>query len=389
MNLRTLADIEDLKGKRVFVRVDFNVPLDDEGNVADDKRMRLALPTIRHLLDHGASQVILAFHLGRPKNNEPHLKANKVAMKLSELLGMDVVKVDDWGKNGLPEAKIVMLENTRFNPAEKSKDVAERDAFGKQMASLADLYVGEAFSNSHRDHASMTSVPKFIPGYAGLGVEQEVAALTKAISDPEHPLVAVIGGLKADKLKAIHNLLGVADQILVAGALATNLLKTKGYEIGASKADDEGMEERADIAKEIIASDKVQLPTDFVIADDFSESANVKIVPADSIEPGWMALDIGSKTREKYVSALSSAKTILWFGPIGVFEMVPFAEGTKVIGEAIASSDAVSIVGGGDSASAVKKLGLEDKMTLVSTGGGASLMMIEGKKLPALAALEK
>ena len=389
MNLKTLADIQDLSGKRVFVRVDFNVPLDEAGNVRDDKRIKHAIPTIKYLLEHGVSQVILASHLGRPKDSESELKTDKVAAKLSELFGESVAKVDDWGENGLPEGRLVMLENIRFHKAEKSKDEVERDAFGKQLASLADVYVNEAFSNSHRKHASMTSIPKFIPGYAGLGVEQEVGAISKAISDPEHPLVAVIGGLKADKLAAIKNLLGIADQVLVAGALAFNLRKVQGYDVGASKVDDEGMNEMAGAAAQATSSDKVMLPDDAVVADDFSASAQVKTVPIDGIEPGWMALDIGPETREKYVEALTSAKTILWFGPIGVFEMTPFAEGTKMIGEAIAESGAVSIVGGGDSASAVKKLDLDDKMTLVSTGGGASLEMIEGKKLPALNVLQK
>lgn len=388
MNLKTLADIKDLKGKRVFVRVDFNVPLDDKGNVKDDKRIKFAIPTLKYLLDNGASQLILASHVGRPKNNEPEFKTDKQAAKLAELIGVPVAKVDHWGEKDLPKAQIVMLENVRFNTAEKSKDEAERDAFGKQMASLADIYVNEAFSNSHRKHASMTSIPKYIPGYAGFGVEKEVNAIGKAISDPDHPLVAIIGGLKADKLPAVEYLLTVADQVLVAGALAFNLLKTRGYHVGASKVDDEGMTEMDDVVKQVNASSKILLPDDAVVADAFAETANVKVVSIDNIEDGWMALDIGPKTRTKYIEAIKKAKTILWFGPIGVFEMAPFSEGTKAIGEAIAGAKAVSIVGGGDSASAVKKLGLADKMTLVSTGGGASLEMIEGKKLPGLAILE-
>ena len=348
MNLKTLEDMGDLAGKRVFVRVDFNVPLDEAGNVRDDKRIRHAIPTVKYLLDKGVAKVILTSHLGRPKDNEPELKTDKVAAKLGELLGEPVAKVDDWGENGLPEEKIVMLENIRFNKAEKSKDEAERDAFGKHLAGLADVYVNEAFSNSHRKHASMTSVPKFIPGCAGLGVQQEVAAISKAISDPGRPMVAVIGGLKADKIKAIHNLMSMADKVLVAGALACNLLKAKGLEIGASKADNEGMEEQADLVKEVVASDKVELPSDFVVADDFSETANVKTVPADGIEPGWMALDIGPESAADYARQISGAKTVLWFGPIGVFEMAPFANGTKAVGEAMAALDGgTTIIGGG------------------------------------------
>ncbi|MBU0578025.1 phosphoglycerate kinase, partial [Patescibacteria group bacterium] len=389
MDLKTLKNIPDLSGKKVFVRVDFNVPIDDEGGVRDAKRIRHAIPTIKYLLEKGVSQIILASHLGRPKNNEPHLMTNKVADKLSDLLGQEVVKVDDWGEGGIPEAKIVMLENIRFHPAEKSKNEAERDEFGKHLASLADLYVNEAFSNSHREHASMTSIPKYIPGFVGLGVEDEVEKISKAIESPEHPLVAVVGGLKADKLNAVHNLMNIADKILIAGAISYNLRKLEGYNIGDSKADDEGMSEMADLAQGIINSDKVELPIDAVVADAFSEDANTKVVNIDGIEDGWMALDIGPQTREKYADILSEAKTILWFGPVGVFEMEAFSEGTKAIGKVIAEADAVSIIGGGDSAGAVKKLGLSDKMTLVSTGGGASLTMIEGKELPALAILKK
>ncbi|MBU1683188.1 phosphoglycerate kinase [Patescibacteria group bacterium] len=389
MDLKTLKNIPDLSGKKVFVRVDFNVPIDDEGGVRDAKRIRHAIPTIKYLLEKGVSQIILASHLGRPKNNEPHLMTNNVADKLSDLLGQEVVKVDDWGEGGIPEAKIVMLENIRFHPAEKSKNEAERDEFGKHLASLADLYVNEAFSNSHREHASMTSIPKYIPGFVGLGVEDEVEKISKAIESPEHPLVAVVGGLKADKLNAVHNLMNIADKILIAGAISYNLRKLEGYNIGDSKADDEGMSEMADLAQGIINSDKVELPIDAVVADAFSEDANTKVVNIDGIEDGWMALDIGPQTREKYADILSEAKTILWFGPVGVFEMEAFSEGTKAIGKVIAEADAVSIIGGGDSAGAVKKLGLSDKMTLVSTGGGASLTMIEGKELPALAILKK
>jgi phosphoglycerate kinase len=389
MELRTLRDMPSLKGKKVFVRVDFNVPLDEKGNVRDDKRIRHALPTLKFLLENGAEQLILASHVGRPKNNEPELKTDKEAEKLGELLGMKVAKVDDWGEKGIPKEKIVMLENLRFHAGEKSKDEAERDAFGKQMASIADFYVNEAFSNSHRKHASMTSIPKFIPGYAGMGVEKEVAGIGKALEAPEHPLIAVIGGLKADKLNAIRNLMNIADKVLVGGALAYSLRKAQGFNAGNTKVDEEGMSEQADLVKEIIKSPKVILPVDAVVADEFSETAKSKVVSYDAIENGWMALDIGPKTIMMYTDEIKKAKTVLWFGPIGVFEMKPFSKGTEAIGNAIADSKALSVVGGGDSASAVKKLGLVDKMTLVSTGGGASLEMIEGKEMPGLKVLKK
>jgi len=346
------------------------------------------LPTLRYLLEAGASQLVLMTHVGRPKNNEPNLKTDKIAAYLQSLLNIEVAKIDDWGEGGVPTSKIVMLENLRFNPAEKSKKESERDLFGKQLASLADFYVNEAFSNSHREHASMTSVPKFIPGFAGLGVEKEVNSIKKAIQNPEHPLVAIIGGLKADKLPAIDYLMNVADHILVAGALAFTLRKAQGVNVGSSKVDEEGMEELASLVEKITQSNKVLLPEDAVVADTFDEKANHKIVQIDQIEEGWMALDIGPKTIEKYSPYLQSAKTILWFGPIGVFEMEPFANGTRVIARAMAESPAITIIGGGDSAGAVSQLGLEEKMTLVSTGGGASLQMIEGKKLPAIEILK-
>lgn len=385
--MKTLKDAS-VTGKKVIVRVDFNVPLDEQGNVRNDKRIRHALPTIKHLLDAGVSQLILMSHVGRPKDKEPELKTDKIAAKLSELLGQEVAKVDDWGENGLSEAKIVMLENLRFNPGEKSKDEAEVEAFSKQLASLADFYVNEAFSNSHRKHASMM-LPKLMEGCVGLGVEKEVEAITKAIKSPQHPVVAVIGGLKADKLTAIDNLLDIADDILVAGALAFTLLKAEGKNMGASKIDDEGLGEMGELVKKIKGSDKVHLPVDCVVADKFTEDAESKDVSVDEVEDGWMALDIGPETVGQYVAKLKEAKTILWFGPIGVFEMEKFSHGTKMIGKTIAESDAVSIVGGGDSASAVEKMGLEDKMTLVSTGGGASLKMIEGKELPAIKILNQ
>jgi len=389
MSLRTLNDLENLKEKRVLIRVDFNVPLNEKGDIRDDKRIKHALPTLQYLLEKGVKQIILATHVGRPKNDEPHLKTDVLARHLEGLINESVEKIDDWGGRGMPESKMVMLENLRFNPSEKSKDEGKRDAFGKQLANLADFYVNEAFSNSHRSHASMTSVPKFIPGVAGLGVEKEVKAIQIATQQPKKPLVAVIGGLKADKLTAIYNLLEIADKILVAGALACNLLKSKGYEIGDSKSDDEGMEEKSELVKAILGSDKVELPTDFIVADAFSETSNHKVVSASSIEEGWMALDIGPESSQTFAEELEKAQTILWFGPIGVFELPPFANGTTQIGEAIAKNPGTTIIGGGDSASAVKKLGLSEKMTLVSTGGGASLQMIEGNPLPALELLSE
>lgn len=379
----------DFKGKRVLVRFDFNVPLDEAGNVVDDYRIRIALPTFKYLLDHGAKQLIVVVHAGRPKNCEPIFRTNKIAECAGKLLGVKVGKVDDWGESGLPEDRIVFLENIRFHPGEKSKDENELMALAKQLASLADLYVDDAFANLHRAHASMTGVPKFIPGCIGLRVEEELRLIQNALSKPKKPVVAVIGGLKADKLVAIHNLLDNVDKILVAGALAFTLLKSKGLEMGASKIDAEGLDSLKDLADKIMLSDKVALPTDAVIADSFSADADSKVVPVNGVLKDWMALDLGPFTIKSYCDELKKANTILWFGPIGVFEFDKFAEGTKAIAEVIAESKAVTIVGGGDSGGAVTKLGLFDKMTLVASGGGASLMLIEGKPLPAITALEE
>lgn len=384
--MKTLKNIPAFEGKKFIVRVDFNVPLDENGEVQDNRRIRSALPTLERLIEKGASQLILMTHVGRPKGNEPNLRTDKIAAYLKKITGWDVAKADGW--SDVPKNKVVLLENLRFHPGEKSKNETERDAFGKTLASLADYYVNEAFSNSHRTHASMTSVPKFIPGFAGEGLESEVKAIAGAIENPAHPLVAVIGGLKADKLPAIGYLLGIADHIVVGGAISYALLKEQGTDIGDSKVDAEGMADLSELVAKIKASDKVMLPVDAVVADSFAETAATKIVPRDGIRKGWMALDIGPATIRAYEKIIGTAKTVLWFGPIGVFEWAPFANGTRAIAKAIAESGARSIVGGGDSAGAVEKLGLAEKMTLVSTGGGASLAMIEGKKLPAIEALK-
>lgn len=388
MAYRKLNDI-DFNGKKAILRVDFNVPLDDQGRITDDYRIKIALPTINKILESNAQKLIIITHVGRPKNNEDHLKTDNLARHTSKLLGKPVAKVDDWGEGGLPPQQVVFLENIRFNKAEKSKDESERDEFGKKLASLADVFVNDAFANLHRAHASMTSIPKFIPGCVGLRVQEELQTFEKALANPKRPLAAIIGGLKADKLQAIANLLDKVDVMQVAGALAFTLLKAKGYEMGDSKIDSEGLESMKDLAEKILASSKVRLPEDAVVADAFSNDANSKTVPVECIDPGWMALDIGAKSAEKFASELESAGTILWFGPIGVFEMQKFAQGTKKIGSCMAQSSATTIVGGGDSAAAVAKLGLFEKISLVSSGGGASLAIIEGKTLPAISALEK
>jgi 3-phosphoglycerate kinase len=390
MDLPTLQNAY-IGEKKVLVRAGFDVPIDEKGNILDDSRIKLSVPTIKYLLEHGAKQIIVMTHIGRPKNREGRFMTDRLAAKLSELLGEKVTKIEDFGENGLPDPKIdhiVMLENLRFDPREKDKDPAKRDEFGKQLASLADIYVNDSFSNCHRDHASMTSVPKFIPGCVGSSVEKEVLTIKEAIEKPEKPFVSIIGGVKADKLNAIANLLDRVDKILVAGALAFTLLKQFGKETGKTKTDTEGLVGFDNILKKIKDNPKVILPVDAVLADAFHADANSKISSVDDIDPEWMALDIGPETTKIFKETIKEAKTIIWNGPIGVFEFEKFADGTKKIANALAESGATTIIGGGDSGAAVDKLGLAEKMTLVSSGGGASLELFEGKELVALKALE-
>jgi phosphoglycerate kinase len=391
MDFPTLQNVY-VGGKRVLVRAGFDVPIDNKGNILDDSRIRISVPTIRYLLEHGAKQVIVMTHLGRPEERDPSSKTDRTASRLGELLGEKVVKVDDFGEKGIPspqKACIVMLENLRFDPREKDKDQVKRDEFGRQLASLADIYVNDAFSNCHRDHASMTSVPKFLPSCAGMSVEKEVSTISKAMGSPERPFVSIIGGVKADKLNAVANLMKRVDRILIAGALAFTLLKQFGKEVGRTKTDTEGLAEFAPLVEEIRRSGKVVLPVDAVLADSFSNDANTKIASVDSIDKDWMALDIGPETIKRFKHELEGAKTIVWNGPIGVFEFDRFANGTREIANAIASSSATTIVGGGDSGAAVEKLGLKERFTLVSSGGGVSLEMFEGKELVAIKALVK
>jgi 3-phosphoglycerate kinase len=387
MDLPTLQNMY-LAKKRVILRAGFDVPVDEEGNILDDSRIRISLPTIKYILDHGASRLIIITHMGRPKEKEKKLRTDKVAARLSEILGEKVAKLDDWGEKGVPDSRIVLLENLRFNPGEKDKDPAKRDLFGKSLAGLADIYVNDAFSNCHREHASMTSIPKFIPGCMGMSVENEVFTITKALESPERPFISIIGGVKADKLNAIANLIDKVDRILVAGALSFTLLKQFGKGVGKTKTDTEGLADFKELLDKIRNNPKVVLPVDCVLGDRFDKDANSKVSSVDAIDPEWMALDIGPETIKLYSGIIASAKTIVWNGPIGVFEFDRFASGTKAIATAIADSGATSIVGGGDSGAAVEKLGLKDRMTLVSSGGGVSLELFEGKELPALKALE-
>ena len=381
----------DFKGKKVIVRVGADVPVDEKGRIKDDKRIKQSLPTIKQVLKQKPKQVILMCHLGRPDASSPDMKLStkKVAERFGELLKKKIIYTPNWSTAGFENERLVFLENLRFNKGEKSKDENERRAFGAQLASLADYYVNDAFSNAHRKHASMYDVPLLIPGCLSEAVENEITTIRNSVDNPERPMVSIIAGLKADKLNAVKNLLGKADKILVGGALSFALLKAFGKNVGSSKVDDEGLKEFSELVGRIKESSKVVLPVDCIIADKFDESAEVKTVSVDDIPDGWMGVDIGPKTIKIFEDELTKARTIVWNGPVGVFEIRKFSKGTEEIAKFIAKCRAVKVVGGGDSAAAAAKFGVEKKMTLVSTGGGASLEIIEGNELPSLKALEQ
>ncbi len=388
----TVRDI-DVKGKRVLVRVDFNVPLDAERNITDDTRIRAALPTIKYLLERGA-RVILASHLGRPKGQrKEEFSLAPVARRLEELLGQPVEKLDDCvgpqveaRVRAMKDGDVILLENLRFHQEEEAND----EGFAKSLASLADTYVNDAFGAAHRAHASTAGVAGFVPGVAGFLMEKEIEVMGKALFAPERPFVAILGGAKVkDKVGVISNLIEKVDSLIVGGGMAYTFLKAKGLEIGKSIVD----EEKLDLARQLMEKAKAKgvkflLPVDVVVADRFAEDADVKVVEVSEIPSDWQALDIGPKTTEAFAREIAEAKTVVWNGPMGVFEMKPFAEGTRGVAKALADSGAVTIVGGGDSAAAILEMGFADKMTHVSTGGGASLEFLEGKVLPGVAALK-
>ncbi|WP_010647501.1 phosphoglycerate kinase [Oceanobacillus massiliensis] len=391
MNKKTLQDL-DVKGKKVFCRVDFNVPL-NEGTITDDTRIKAALPTINYLTEQGAI-VILASHLGRPKGQaSDELRLDPVAKRLSDLIGKEVVKTDSVYGDEVNEAisrlgngDILLIENVRFEAGEEKNDPELVQAF----ADMADLYVNDAFGAAHRAHASTTGIAEKLPAAAGYLMEKEIAALDGALNNPERPFTAIIGGAKVkDKINVIDNLLDKVDNLIIGGGLAYTFIKAKGHEIGKSLLE----EDKMDLAKQFMqkAEDKgvnFVLPVDVVVADDFSEAANTKIVGIDQIPSDWEALDIGPKTRESYSKIVADSKLIIWNGPMGVFELNPFAGGTKAVAEALAETKGFSIIGGGDSAAAVEKFDLAAEMDHVSTGGGASLEFMEGKDLPGVAALD-
>lgn len=391
--LRKLTvDEIDVAGKRVFVRVDFNVPMDAQRNITDDRRINAALPTIEYLVGQGA-RVILASHLGRPKGKyDPSATMDPIAERLSQLLGKPVRKLDDCIGSEVADAvdemapgDVVLLENVRFHKEEE----ANEPEFAKALASLADVYVNDAFGTAHRAHASTEGIARHIPGVAGFLMQKEIEIMGKALRDPARPFVAILGGAKvADKLGVIDNLLDKVDCLIIGGGMAYTFLAAKGYEIGTSIVDADRLEYARDaVAKAKNRGVRLELPVDIVAAERFAPDSPHKVVEAQGIPADWMGLDIGPKTVKRFSELIRSAGTVVWNGPMGVFEMPAFAGGTKGIAEAMASLDAVTIVGGGDSAAACEEYGLADKMTHVSTGGGASLEFLEGKRLPGVAAL--
>tara|TARA_R110002049_G_scaffold27321_2_gene94092 strand:+ start:201875 stop:203062 length:1188 start_codon:yes stop_codon:yes gene_type:complete len=394
MAKKTIDDIE-VASKTVLMRVDFNVPLDDQQVITDDRRIRMALPSIKSVIDRGG-KLILMSHLGRPKGDGGDSKFSlaPAAKRLGELLGKPVAFASDTVGDdakakaaALNDGDVLVLENLRFNDGEK-KGCAE---FAGQLASMADAYCNDAFGTCHRMDASMVAVPEAMAGkprVVGHLVAKEIQYLTDAISNPARPFVAILGGAKvSDKIKVIENLLGICDAVLIGGAMAYTFSLATDGKVGGSLVE----KDKVDLAKDLIAKggDKLHLPVDTHCGDDFSSDCNKKVVPAGEIPDGFEGLDIGPETAKRYAAVIAGAKTVVWNGPMGVFEMPPFDEGTKVVAQAVADSDAISIIGGGDSAAACEQLGFADKVSHVSTGGGASLAMLEGKAFAAVDLLDE
>jgi phosphoglycerate kinase len=387
MNKKTVKDI-DLKGKRVLMRVDFNVPMEG-GKVTDDKRIKASLPTIKYILDQGASLLLMS-HLGRPKGGfDPEFSLKAAAEVLAGHLGIPVQmapdcvgpEVEKMAKT-LKPGGVIMLENTRFHPEEEKNDLE----LAKKMAALGEVYVNDAFGSAHRAHSSTEGVAHFLPAVSGFLMEQELEYLGRATANPEHPYIAILGGAKiSDKILVVENLLARCDKLIIGGGMANTFMAAKGLNMQDSLVEAASVE----TAKTILAKHgaKIVLPVDAVIADKFEAEANSKTVDVDKIPVGWRMMDVGPKTLAAYKSALQGAKLIVWNGPVGVFEMPKFAEGTFALARLLAESGATTVIGGGDSASAVKKAGVAKQMTHVSTGGGASLEFLEGKELPGVAAL--
>ena len=388
-NKKTIRDI-DTKGKSILVRVDFNVPLKD-GEVVDDTRIRAALPTLEYLLEQDA-KLILCSHLGRPKGEyKPEFSLAPVAKYLGGLVDSPVSFVDDClgdvaktAAGALKTGEILLLENTRFHAGEKKNDPGMAAA----LASLADVFVNDAFGTAHRAHASNVGVAQLLPSAAGLLLEKELIYLGETIANAEKPFIAILGGAKvSDKIGVINNLLAKTDQILIGGGMANTFFKAQGYEMADSLVEEDAIE----TARELLAKagEQIQLPVDVVIANSFSEQAEFTIVATGNVPAGWRILDIGPETVTAYASIIQESKTVVWNGPMGVFEFPNFAKGTFGVAEAVAAADVLSVIGGGDSVSAIKQANLDDKVNHISTGGGASLEMLEGKILPGVAALQE
>ena len=393
MNKKTVKDI-DLKGKKVFVRCDFNVPLDEQGNITDNRRIVGALPTIKYLLEQNC-KIILSSHLGRPKGEfKKEFSLEPVAKELSKLLGKEVKLAKDViGESAkqltqnMKEQEIVLLENVRFDAREEKND----ESLSKEFANMAEVFVNDAFGTAHRAHASTEGVTKYLPAVSGFLIEKELEFLGNAISNPERPFVAILGGKKvSDKIGVIDSLLEKVDTLMIGGGMAYTFFKSMGYNVGDSICE----EDKLNLAESLIkkAKDKnvkLVLPVDNVIADEFSPDANSKVIDSDEIPDGWEGLDIGPRTVELFKQELQNAKTIIWNGPVGLSEYEKFANGTRELAKALAGlEDAITIIGGGDSAAAIEKMGLSDKMTHISTGGGAFLEFLEGKKLPGIECLQ-
>ncbi len=391
MEKKTVKDFA-VEGKRVLVRVDFNVPMDENKGITDDTRIRAAIPTIRYLMDQGA-KVILASHLGRPKGQvNPKYSMAPVAERLSGLLGAPVEMAGDCvgeevkkmaGK--LEPGQVLLLENVRFYAEEEKND----PGFAAKLAELADLYINDAFGTAHRAHASTEGVARLLPAGAGFLMQKEIDIMGKALANPERPFTAILGGAKvSDKIGVIENLLKQVDCLIIGGGMANTFLKAQGYEVGKSLVENDKLDLARKLVQEAGCRVKFLLPSDVVAADQFSVDAKRKVVGVEEIPAGWLALDIGPATAKLFAEEISFARTIVWNGPMGVFEMEPFAAGTEAVAKALAGSKAVTIVGGGDSVAAVEKLGVAEKITHISTGGGASLEFLEGKVLPGVAALQ-
>jgi len=392
MKKLTIEDV-DLKGKRCFIRVDFNVPIDQFGNITDDTRIKAALPTINYAIDEGA-KVILASHMGRPKGIvAPHLSMNLVQKRLMRLLGKNVIMAEDCIGDGVKKVidemkagDVLLLENLRFHKEEEKND----DGFSKKLSELADVYINDAFGSAHRAHASTHGITKYVPqAAAGFLMKKEIMYFEKAVSNPTRPFVAILGGSKASgKIGVLNNLSDKVNKVIIGGMLSFTFLKALGYHMGGSKVEDDMLEEVKKVMQKMKEKGvKFYLPVDFIVAERMDMRAEAKIVPAQEIPNSWVALDIGPATSTLFTEALYNAKTIIWNGPMGVFEMDAFSRGTMAMVHAVANSFALTIVGGGDTDVAVHNAGESDKISYISTGGGAFLELLEGKALPGIEAL--